>query len=463
MNFTYHHAIAPLVGDETLEMELRIQQRQMQIFWGTNVPLSRGYFPAETCFSEHMIPILNKVGIAWTVVANNHLARSCADFPLVLGSGGENCDMPNPADQINPAQGAGNYQRVSIERGCAPTQVMPFGFQVHYARYVDPNTGAASTIMVVPTDQALSWRDSYGTWDLGLIAPVAARNNPANPSLVLCAHDGDNAWSGGYSYYNEWVPQMASTAASDGYEPTTIEQFISDFPPATNDIVHVEDGGWVFADSDFGSPIFINWNWPPSYTDGSGNNVVDPSLGTTDKGDNWRVIIATENRVKTAQQISGITPNDIDQVRDPGSFSGTPNAVELGWHYYLAGLDSGFVYYGCNGDECLRAIVAQSNAVPECGRRHRCPSDRRHHAADGFPAATVILGIPAAPTSACNTATKPSSHPIPISGSGPTPTTFRASPTSACSCATTARIRRRATSSKPMPAVRSRAHGRPPT
>ena len=271
--------------------------------------------------------------------------------------------FPNPADQVNPAQGAANYQRVSIERGCSPTQVMPFGFQVHTARYVDPNTGAASTIMVVPSDQVLSWRDSYGTWDLGMIASIAAHNNPAHPSLALCAHDGDNAWSGGYSYYNEWVPQMASTAVSDGYEPTTIEQFISDFPPATNDIVHVEDGGWVFADSDFGSPSFINWNWPPSYTDGSGNNVVDPSMGTTDKGDNWRVIIATENRVETAQQISGLSTNiDIDQVRDPGSFSGTPNAVELGWHYCLAGLDSGFVYYGCSGDECLRAIVAQSNA-----------------------------------------------------------------------------------------------------
>src|SRR5579859_1166573 len=361
VNFTYHHAIAPLVDDQTLEMELRLHQRQMQIFWGTNVPLSRGYFPAETCFSEHIIPILNKVGIAWSVVANNHLARSCADFPLVLGSGGENCDIPNPADQIDPPQGAGNYQRVSIERGCAPAQVMPFGFQTHYARYVDPNTGVASTIIVVPSDQVLSWRDSYGTWDLSMISSIAAHNNPAHPSLVLCAHDGDNAWSGGYSYYNEWVGQMAGTAASDGYEPTTIEQFISDFAPATNDIVHVEDGGWVFADGDFGSPSFINWNWPPSYTDGSGNNVVDPSLGTSDKDDNWRVIVATENRVETAQQISGITPN-IDQVRDPGSFSGTPNAVELGWHYCLGGLDSGFVYYGCNGDECLRATVAQSNA-----------------------------------------------------------------------------------------------------
>jgi hypothetical protein len=360
VNFTYHHAIAPLISDETLEMELRIQQRQMQIFWGTGVPLSRGYFPAETCFSEHIIPILNKLGIAWTVVANNHLARACPDMPVVTGSGGEMCDLPNLADQIDPAQGVGNFQRTTIDRGCSPTQVMPFGFQLHYARYVNPSNGAASEIILVPSDQAFSWKDSYSTWDLGLIAPLAARNNPAKPSLVLCAHDGDNAWSGGSSYYNEWVPQMASTAVSDGYEPTTIEQFIADFPPDTNDIVHVEDGGWVFADSDFGSPSFINWNWPPSYSS-NGVNVVDPSIGVTDKGDNWRVIIATENRVKTAQQISGLTPN-IDQVRDPGSFSGTPNGVELGWHYYLASLDSGFVYYGCTADECERAIVAQSNA-----------------------------------------------------------------------------------------------------
>ena len=361
VNFTYHHAMGPLVSDETLEMELRIQQRQMQIFWGSGVPLSRGYFPTETCFSEHMIPILNKVGIAWTLVANNHLARTCPDMPIVTGSGGEMCDLPNLADQINPAQGGGSFQRTAIDRGCSPTQVMPFGFQLHYARYVDPNTGNASRLILAPSDQVFGWKDSYSTWDLGLIAPIAARNNPAKPSLVLCAHDGDNAWSGGSSYYQQWVGQMAGSAAASGYEPTTIEQFISDFPPDSNDVVHVEDGGWVFADGDMGSPSFINWNWPPSYSS-NGANVVDPSLGVTDKGDTWRVILATENRVKTAQQISGIQPN-LDQVRDPGSFSGAPNAVELGWHYYLAGLDSGFVYYGCVADECLRAIVAQSNAV----------------------------------------------------------------------------------------------------
>ena len=361
VNFTYHHALAPLLSDETLEMELRIQQRQMEVFWGASPALSRGYFPAETCFTERMIPILKKVGIDWSVIANTHLARACADFPVVTGSGGEMCDLPNRADQLNPAQGAGNYQRLAIDRGCSPIQVMPFGFQLHYARYVDPNTGAETKLIVAPSDQVFGWKDSYSTWDLNLITPLAARNDPSKPALVFCAHDGDNAWSGGSSYYNEWVPNMASQAGARGYEPTTVEQFIADFPPNTSDVVHVEDGGWVYADGDFGSPIFANWHWPPS-TNIAGANVVDPSLGVSDKADNWRVIIATENRVKTAQQISGVTPR-IDQVRDPGSFSTTPNAVELGWHYYLGSLDSGFVYYGCHDDECQRAVAAQSNAV----------------------------------------------------------------------------------------------------
>jgi hypothetical protein len=360
-NFSYHHALAPFLSDETLEMELRIHKRHMQLLWGD--PTSHGYFPAEACFSERMIPILTKVDIVWTVIANNHLARACSDFPLVIGSGGENCDLPNRADQINPAQGAGNYQRLTIDRGCSPTSAMPFSFQTHYARHVDPNTGAESKIIVVPSDQALGWKDSYSTWDLGLLNGLNARNDPNKPSLVLLAHDGDNAWSGGYSYYMEWVPNFASQASGRGYELTTIEQFLADFPPDSSDIVHVEDGGWVYADGDMGSPIYINWHWPPSHKDASTNNinVVDPSVGVSDKADVWRVIIATENRVKTAQQIANVTPR-IDQVRDPGSFSTTPNNVELAWHYYLGGLDSGFVYYGVHDDEGWRPVIAQNNA-----------------------------------------------------------------------------------------------------
>src|SRR5437870_1727745 len=158
----------------------------------------------------------------------------------------------------------------------------------------------------------------------------------------------------------------SSSLISRRIKAMSIEQFLADFPPDQSDVVHVEDGGWVYADGDFGSPIFINWHFPPSYRNSSNINVVDPSTGVSDKVDVWRVIVATENRVKTAQQISGITPR-IDQVRDPGSFSTAPNNVELAWHYYLAGLDSGFVYFGCHDDECQRPVIAQNNAEREIG------------------------------------------------------------------------------------------------
>ncbi|HUJ70968.1 MAG TPA: carbohydrate binding domain-containing protein, partial [Verrucomicrobiae bacterium] len=367
-NFTYHHCIAPFVSDETLEMDILIDQREQQLTWGTSGLTSHGFFPAEMCFSERIIPILAKLGISWTVVSGSHLARTCVDFPYMSGSG-ENIEIPNKADQLNPIQGTGNYWETSIDRGCSPSAVAPFGYQLHYARYVNPSNGVASTIIVVPSDQALGWKDSYSTWDVGLISPIASRNNPAKPSFLLLAHDGDNAWADGYSYWGagQWADQFANSAASAGYEPTTVEQFLSDFPPATGDVVHVEDGGWAYADQDFGSPIMINWLWPGTIVV-NGRNVVDPSAATSDKADEWRTIIATENRVKTAQQITnslagGTYSNRIDQIRDPGYGLVAANPVELGWHYYLASLDSGFVYYGCSGTHCASAVVAQSNAV----------------------------------------------------------------------------------------------------
>lgn len=44
-----------------------------------------------------------------------------------------------------------------------------------------------------------------------------------------------------------------------GYNPTTVQQYLNDFPVDPNDIVHVEDGAWVNADGDFGAPRFIVW------------------------------------------------------------------------------------------------------------------------------------------------------------------------------------------------------------
>ena len=259
--------------------------------------------------------------------------------------------------------------------------------------------------MVVPSDQALGWRDSYGTWDLGSAETISRRATiRPNPPSCCFAHDGDNAWSGGYSYYMEWVPNFASQASRRRLRaraPSSSSSRKTRPTPTTSCTSRTAAG---FLPTAISARRFSSTGIGRRATPTSSGNVVDPSLGTSDKADNWRVIIATENRVKTAQQIAGVTPR-IDQVRDPGSFGTTPNAVELGWHYYLAGLDSGFVYYGCHDDECQRAVVAQSNAVRNVNAILTAQPDRRHHAADALPAAAASVESRAAPISACNTAT----------------------------------------------------------
>ena len=43
------------------------------------------------------------------------------------------------------------------------------------------------------------------------------------------------------------VPNFVNEAVSNGYNPTTVQQYLKDYPVDPNDIVHVEDGAWVNA------------------------------------------------------------------------------------------------------------------------------------------------------------------------------------------------------------------------
>lgn len=358
VNFTFHHCLAPLLSAETLEMELRLHQFITEQTFGVS---SKGYFPTEMAFASHMIPTLKKVGVEWSIIGNNHLARASEDFPVVIGSGGENCDLPNRADQLNPAQGANSYLRFSISRGITPSAPVPFAYVPHRTLYVDPQTGDEHQMVVIPADQGLSWKDGYSPWDLNQVDPILHQvSSLQRPPFFLLAHDGDNAWGGGYSYYQEWVGNLAAQAKSKNIELTTVDTYLRHFPVPANDFVHVESGAWVNAESDFGSPTYINWHWPPSYRGSDGRNIVDPSQGVSDKADFWRVNIATENSVKTAQQLMRLRPR-LEHVLNP--VYGDTHPVERAWHFYLGGLDSGFVYYGCHGDECERAVEAQTNAL----------------------------------------------------------------------------------------------------
>ncbi|MBU0692222.1 hypothetical protein KKH18_10485, partial [bacterium] len=349
----YHHSLAPLVDREVLKKDIQIYQSVYGSIWGTTPAQSTGFFPAELAFSERIIPVLAECGITWSFVPSNHVSRACANFPLVLGTGGENCDPPNKADQINPS--SAHWFSLTIDRGCTPTDAVPFGFQPHYAEHIDPETGVPARVIAVPVAMAMSWEDGYQIYGVGDINSIAAYNDPAHPMLITLGHDGDNAFGGGYSYYMESVPGFTAQAVSAGYEPSVVPEFLADHPPSLSDIIHVEDGAWVNADGDFGSPDFINWNWPLYDIGGQ----LDVENGWADDARNWAVITAATNRVMMAEDVAGNV--NIAAIQNPRTT--TPSNVDLAWHFLLGSLNSGYMYYGTSLDMEVKPTVACNEAT----------------------------------------------------------------------------------------------------
>jgi hypothetical protein len=178
--------------------------------------------------------------------------------------------------------------------------------------------------------------------------------------LVVLAHDGDNAWGGGYSYYMEAVPNFVSTAEGQGFKSTVVQKYLNDHPVPAGDVVHVEDGAWVNADGDFGAPQFLNWNWPPVLA----NGVIDIANGWAEDVRNWAVITAAQNYVSTAEQIhagQGL-PVRTAQIMSPNASS---RASERAWHFFLGSLNSGYMYYGTSLDMEVKPTVACNEAIAE--------------------------------------------------------------------------------------------------
>ncbi len=355
--FPFHHPLSPLVAESTLRKEIQLYKAVYDDAWGTARPMSRGFFPSEMAFSTRMIRVLDQEGVDWSFVSGEKISRACADYPVVLGSGGVNCDPPNRADMVNPAQG--NYVRYQISRGCAPAEAVPLAFTPQRAQSVDPATGQVYEIIVVPCAQGISWEDGYNP-----IGPArfnelaAAAPNPSRPMLTTLAHDGDNAFAGGFSYYMEATPNLVSQAQAAGHVASTVEQYLADHPVPANAVVHVEDGAWVNADGDFGSPQFWNWNYPPVNAQGQ----VDIKNGWAEDIRNWAVITAAQNHVDTAEQIWTGTGGtvDVNEILYPGS--GT-NPVERAWHFFLGGLNSGYMYYGTAEDFEVKPTIASNEAL----------------------------------------------------------------------------------------------------
>jgi len=354
--FTMHHALSPLLSDNVLHKQIQAHKYAYTNYFGSSPNYSKGYWPAECSFSERIIQTLVEEGFEWSIIANSNLARTLSDYPLVYGTNGCNIDPPNRADIVSTS--GNNWWTGQID-GRGGQFAAPFCYQAHKAKYVDPNTGEEYKIDVVPMADLLSYQNGYATMGTGEIdANIAPYNDNSQPSIVLMAHDGDNAWGGGYDYYANSVPGFAGAAASKGYVPTTIQQFLDDHPVPAYDVVHVEDGSWFNAANDWGHPQFINWIWP-MYD----NNFNFNPNGWTEDARNWAVLTAAENHVQMAEDISGSI--DIADIVNPSVSS---SLAERAWHHLLPGYTSGYMYYGTSLDMEVKQTLAGNLAMDLAGQ-----------------------------------------------------------------------------------------------
>lgn len=141
-------------------MQIRTHQYTTEKYYGSR---SGGYWPAEAAFSERIIKTLVECGIEWSVVANSHLARTLSDYVHPFSING-NIDAPNRADQV-PTQGLNWFEGAIDGRGSR--LAVPYSYQAHKAQYIDPVSGTAYTIDVVPMCNYFSYIDGYSGANAG--------------------------------------------------------------------------------------------------------------------------------------------------------------------------------------------------------------------------------------------------------------------------------------------------------
>lgn len=380
VGFTYHHSLAPLLPKAVFRKEIQIFKQAWWKAWGGNSDLSdhsKGFFPTEMAFSRHMIDVLADEGYQWVIVPSHHLSRTCTTyfdrFNLASGNYGIFSSPPNRADLLGPSPTNG-WWYAQPNPGNAAWNVAPFAYQLHRARTVDPATGSARDIILVPSDDVLSYRYGYSDEGIQKIRDhIAPYSDPARPSLVMPSTDGDNAWGGGYDSWMVATPKFFKDSANEGYKATAVQDMVDDHAPPAGQYVHIEDGAWIFPESCYGSPYFLKWIEPPVAASASTRypgTVVDMETpGFALKFWAWAPVLTGANWVETAEQILREEGGDVQawKIQAPYDWNGTDtgaNEVELAWHIYLGGLDSGFNYYGGLGnDDEVKAALATTRAI----------------------------------------------------------------------------------------------------
>ena len=384
VGFTYHHSLGPVLPKAVFRKEIQIFKQVWWKAWGKNSDLSdhsKGFFPTEMAFSTEMIDVLRDEGYDWVIVASHHLSRTCPTYfnqGTTEGNYNIMSSPPNRADLLGPSPSTGWWFNSPNPGNCA-WNVSPFSYQLHKVKYVNPSNGTEKTMIAVPSDDVLSYKAGYSGADVGMVSSFIApfANDANNPAFVLPATDGDNAWGGGSSSWNESTPSFFGGCDSAGYTPTSIQDFVNSYGANASE-AHIEDGAWIFPEMCYGSPYFLKWVDPPTNPKNLAscypNTQIDlETPGFALKFWDWSPVIAGANWCETAEQILEDEGGSVQdwKIACPYDWDGTytnPNEVERAWHIFLAGLDSGFNYYGGLGnDDEVKQSLANRRALEMLG------------------------------------------------------------------------------------------------
>jgi len=409
---TGHHSMGPLVGNDYFLKDLIYQNATLAqpYFLGNSFKSSKGYFPTELGFSERLIPVLDKLGMDWSVLGNVHLSRTLRDYPL-LDDPGRDCliSPPNRADMQNVSNsGAWVSQQMFNEQQVTHNK-FPFASTPHWVKYVNPDTGAETKIVGVPVAQAESWEESYQ----GQVKATALKpfeNIVSQKQYFVIAHDGDNS-SGRAGSEETWRNAGNVTYTDPGVVGMGVDEYLINNTPAANDVVHVQDGSWVDTRDSCSDPQWHHWRlpfgiWKAQFYDFNRIMGTDYHPKTNPDGieegmtvsfeygyhyleRNFALLQAALNYAKTAEQIwldghpnywspSTAVDNEItyggnqlnpwmisfpvkgDAAND---YAGGANPAELGWYFLLPAMDSGFGYYDENQDDCVKPTLSFNQSL----------------------------------------------------------------------------------------------------
>lgn len=417
IHFTGHHSMGPLVGNDYFLKDLIYQNvtAAQPYFLGSSFKSSKGFFPTELGFSERLIPVLDKLGIKWSVLGNNHYSRTLTDYPL-LNDAGKDClvSPPNRADLQN-SNDTGEWKSVGMaHEQQTVVNKFPFASTPHYVKYVDPATGKETKIAGIPVDQNGSWLEG---WEGEATANGSEINyskyetiNPTHPQYFVVAHDGDNS-SGRAGSSGTWFNAQAVTYSQAGVTGMGVDEYLKQHPIDTNDVAHVQDGSWIDTRDSASDPQWGHWNipfgiWKGQFADfnkATGLNLapktnldgaVDGMTVSFEYGyhyleRNFALLQPAMNYAKTAEQIwldshpnywSPTTALD-KEVTYPGNqlnpwmmsfpvkgdaandYKGGANPAELGWYFLIPAIDSGFGYYDENQDDGVKPTLSFNQSL----------------------------------------------------------------------------------------------------